>query len=178
MHSGEERLYLDYVAGRERWLGQIAYRLCGNRHQAEDLVQQVLVDLYAHWSKATRATTLDAYVRRMVVHAWLRETRRPWFRRVRTYPELIDGAHTGPDVGLRLDLMGALAQLTPRQRAVLVLRFWDGLPIAETAAVLRCSEGTVKSQTSRSLAALRRLLPDYAQPEPALMPGEPTQEGS
>jgi RNA polymerase sigma-70 factor (sigma-E family) len=165
MRAGEERLYLDYVAGREQWLGRIAYRLCGDRHHAEDLVQQVLVDLYVHWAKATRAATLDGYVRRMVVHAWLRETRRPWSRRVRPYADLPEGA-TEADPGVRLDVLRALARLTPRQRAVLVLRYWEGLPVAETAAAMHCSEGTVKSQTSRSLAALRRLLPDYAQSGP------------
>jgi RNA polymerase sigma-70 factor (sigma-E family) len=171
MRSGEEQLYLDYVAGREQWLGRIAYRLCGDRHQAEDLVQQVLVDLYVHWSKATRATTLDGYVRRMIVHAWLRESQRGWFRRVRPSAELPAVAAAEPDVGTRIDILAALARLTPRQRAVLVLRFWEGLPVAETAALLSCSEGNVKSQTARSLAALRRLLPDYAA-------SRPTEEGS
>lgn len=171
MRSGEEQLYLDYVAGREQWLGRIAYRLSGDRHHAEDLVQQVLVDLYVHWSKATRATTLDAYVRQMVVHAWLRESRRGWFRRVRPYAELPAVPAPELDVGLRLDIVDALARLTRRQRAVLVLRFWEGLPVSETAAVLGCSEGNVKSQTARSLAALRRLLPDYAA-------SGPSEEGS
>jgi RNA polymerase sigma-70 factor (sigma-E family) len=172
MRAGEEQLYLEYVAGRERWLSRIAYRLCGDRQQAEDLVQQVLVDLYVHWSTAVRASTVDGYVRRMVVHAWLRERRRGWFRWVRPAAELpAVAAPAEPDVGLRLDIRAALARLTPRQQAVLVLRYWEGLSVAETAAVLRCSEGNVKSQTARSLAALRRLLPDYAA-------STPSEEGS
>jgi RNA polymerase sigma-70 factor (sigma-E family) len=161
MRSGEEQLYLEYVTGRERWLRRIAYRLSGDRHQAEDLVQQVLVDLYANWAKARRADTMDGYVRRMVVHAWLRESRRFWSRRVHPVAEPPEGATTDADPGVRLDVLRALARLTPRQRAVLVLRFWEGLPVADTGAALRCSEGNVKSQTARSLAALRRLLPDY-----------------
>ena len=82
MRADGEQAYLEYVTARHDWLRRCAFRLCGDWHRAEDLTQQVCVRLYVHWAKAVRADTVDGYVRRMLVHAWLDERSRGWFRRV------------------------------------------------------------------------------------------------
>ncbi|WP_198940181.1 SigE family RNA polymerase sigma factor [Micromonospora sp. CB01531] len=157
-----EREYVEYVQARMWWLRRLAYRLCGQWSAADDLVQECLVALYRHWRKATAADSLDAYVRAMLVHAYLAERERSWARRVRPVADVIAPA-TAPLAGAdhRVDLLAALTKLSRGQRAVLVLRYWEDLDVAQTAAVLGCSAGTVKSQTSYAIAALRRLLPNY-----------------
>jgi RNA polymerase sigma-70 factor (sigma-E family) len=162
VRADDEDAYVEYVAARRDWLRRLAYRLCGDWDRADDLAQQVCVRLYVYWHKAAAADTVDAYVRQMAVHAWLTEQRGGWFRRVLAVPAVPDRPVAGPDPGRRLDILDALAHLAPGHRAVLVLRFWEQLSVAETAALLRCAEGTVKSQTSHGLAALRKLLPGYA----------------
>jgi RNA polymerase sigma-70 factor (sigma-E family) len=164
MQANEESAYVEYVAGRQRWLRGLAFRLCGDWHRADDLAQQVWIRLYLHWARASRASSLDGYVRRMALNAWLAEQRGGWLRRVRPVAAVPDRAAHGGDPGTGLDLLAALDRLTAGQRAVIVLRFWDGLSVADTASLLCCSEGTVKSQTARSIAALRRLMPEYASP--------------
>jgi RNA polymerase sigma factor (sigma-70 family) len=144
------------------WLRRLAYRLCGQWSAADDLVQECLVALYRHWRKATAADSIDAYVRAMLVHAYLAERERPWTRRVRPVAD-VTAPSTAPLAGAddRVDLLAALSRLSRGQRAVLVLRYWEDLDVAQTAAVLGCSTGNVKSQTSYAIAALRRLLPNY-----------------
>ncbi|MGW5670233.1 SigE family RNA polymerase sigma factor [Micromonospora sp. NPDC003776] len=157
-----EREYVEYVQARMPWLRRLAYRLCGQWSAADDLVQECLVALYRHWRKAAAADSLDAYVRAMLVHAYLAERERSWTRRVRPVAELA-APPTTPLAGAehRIDLLTALTRLSRGQRAVLVLRYWEDLDVAQTAAALGCSTGTVKSQTSYAIAALRRLLPNY-----------------
>ena len=163
-----EREFVEYVQARMDWLRRLAYRLCGQWSAADDLVQECLVALYRHWRKASAAESLDAYVRAMLVHRYLAERQRSWARRVRPVAEVI-GAPAAPMAGaehrveLRVDLLAALEKLSRGQRAVLVLRYWEDLDVAQTAAALGCSPGTVKSQTSHAMAALRRLLPNYGQ---------------
>jgi RNA polymerase sigma-70 factor (sigma-E family) len=157
-----EREYVEYVQARMTRLRRLAYRLCGQWSAADDLVQDCLVALYRHWGKASAADSLDAYVRAMLVHAFLAERERSWTRQVRPTADLI-GPSTAPLAGAedRIDLLAALTKLSRGQRAVLVLRYWEDLDVTQTAAALGCSTGTVKSQTSYAIAALRRLLPDY-----------------
>ena len=102
---------------------------------------------------------MDGYVRTLLVRTYLDEERRRW-RREQPSAELADGVRADPsaDTDQRLDLSAALATLPARQRAAVVLRCWEDLSIAQVARVLDCSEGTVKSQTSRGLAALRARL--------------------
>jgi RNA polymerase sigma-70 factor (sigma-E family) len=157
-----EREFVEYVQARMEWLRRLAYRLCGQWSAADDLVQECLVALYRHWRKASAAESLDAYVRAMLVHRYLAERQRSWTRLVRPVAEVI-GASAAPMGGAehRVDLLAALEKLSRGQRAVLVLRYWEDLDVAQTAAALGCSPGTVKSQTSHAVAALRRLLPNY-----------------
>lgn len=163
MRVDEERDYVQYVQGRVLTLRRTAFRLCGDWHQAHDLVQAALILLYRHWRKACAAGALDAYVRKIVVNVYLEDQRRWWSRKVRPRAAM-------PDVGdvpvessavEALDLRWALDQLSPGQRAVVVLRYWDGLDVARTAAALGVSPGTVKSQTAQAIARLRQLLPNY-----------------
>ncbi|GAA4685737.1 SigE family RNA polymerase sigma factor [Phytohabitans rumicis] len=158
----DERDYIEYVQARTPVLRRLAHRLCGEWSAADDLLQDCLVKLYRHWRRAAAADSTDAYVRAMLLHAYLAERERFWARRVRPTAEVAGPAST-PLAGAehRVDLLTALAKLSRGQRAVLVLRYWEDLDVAQTAAALGCSPGTVKSQTSLAIAALRRLLPNY-----------------
>ena len=161
MDATSEADYRAYAAARMSALRRTAYLLCGDWHHAEDAVQTVLTKLYVHWERVERKQALDAYVRTMLVRATLEQRRRVWWRRELSVAALPDTAALPTDATEeRLALAAALAQMPPRQRAVIVLRFWEDLDIAQTAAVLGCSEGTVKSQTSRGLTTMRSLLSD------------------
>jgi RNA polymerase sigma-70 factor (sigma-E family) len=161
VRAEQEREYVEFVRARAVTLRRLAYRLCGDWHAAEDLVQKAFVLLYRHWRRASAAASLDAYVRTMLVNVYLDDRRGWWARRVATVAVPPDFATVTAESDGRIDLMAALARISPGQRAVLVLRFWEQLNVAETAEALGCSTGTVKSQTSVAIAALRRLLPDY-----------------
>jgi RNA polymerase sigma-70 factor (sigma-E family) len=162
MKASEEDEYRRYAAARTPVLLRTAYLLCGDWHRAEDIVSAALVKLYVAWDRAARAANLDAYVRQIVVRAWLDERRRPWRREHAVGPALPEEpapADLAADSAARVDLRRALAAMPPRQRAVLVLRFYEDMSVEQTAAVLRCSAGAVRTMTHRALAALRAQLP-------------------
>jgi RNA polymerase sigma-70 factor (sigma-E family) len=144
-----------YVAAARPRLRRLAYSLCGDWHAADDVVQTALAKLYVAWPRVARASDQDAYVRRTVARTTIDESRRPW-RRERSG---LDG-HDRPieEVSDRHDLVAALQRLPEMQRKTVVLRHWLGLSVAETAHDLGIAEGTVKSHTSRALAALHELL--------------------
>jgi RNA polymerase sigma-70 factor (sigma-E family) len=147
-----------FVAGRREHLRRLAYALSGDWHRADDLVQTALVRLYGHWPRVHRGGYEEAYVRRIVVRASIDESRRPW-RRERSTADLPERpAPTGTTTEDRSALLDALRALPPMQRRTVVLRHWLGLSVAETAADLGISEGTVKSHTSRALTALEAAL--------------------
>ena len=156
MRDGEPE-FDDFVRARSTGLLRTAYLLTGDRHAAEDLVQEVLEQMYGKWRRITGAP--DAYARRALVN---RSTNR-WRRRGRR-PEAPLAHHdvAAPDhsdgVVIRDTVVEALRSLPPGQRAAVVLRYLDDLPVAEVASALNCSEGTVKSNTSRGLDRLRALL--------------------
>ncbi len=157
MQAWEEE-YVEYVSARLPTLRRLGYLLCGSEDRADDLVQQTITALYVHWKRASAAQHMDAYVRQMLVRAFLDEKRRPWSRVRLTDAPPESVAPEGPSVEDRMVLRAALRRVPRRQRAVLVLRFLSDLSVPEVATLLGCSEGTVKSQTSHGLAALRRLL--------------------
>ena len=157
MQAWEEE-YVEYVTARLPALRRLGYLLCGSEDGADDLVQQTITSLYVHWKRASAATHMDAYVRQMLVRVFLDEKRRPWSRVRLTDAPPDRPARDASSVEDRMVLRAALRKVPRRQRAVLVLRFLYDLPVHEVAALLSCSEGTVKSQTSHGLAALRRLL--------------------
>ncbi|MFC4911819.1 SigE family RNA polymerase sigma factor [Actinomadura gamaensis] len=151
--------YTAYVSGRVDWIRRTARLLCGDWAAADDLTQQTIYKLYVHWARARRAESLDAYTRVVLVREFLAERRKAWWRRTALVTPPERPAESGdPDRGL--DLRDALAALAPRQRATIVLRYYCDLSVTETAAVLGCSEGNVKSQTARALATLRGSLED------------------
>ena len=140
-------------------LRRTAYLLCGDWHQADDLVQAALVKLYVAWPRIRQSETPDGYTHRILVRCYLDERRRPW-RRESPVETIDDGAAVTGSADDLLDLRAALARLPRRQRATLLLRFWLDASVAQTADALGCSEGTVKSQTARALNTLRELLDD------------------
>ncbi|GAA4244076.1 SigE family RNA polymerase sigma factor [Dactylosporangium darangshiense] len=155
----DEQSYREYVAGNLDRLRRTAFLLCGDWHTADDLTSTVLVKLYRHWKRAQQFENLGAYVRRMLLRAWLDERRRPWHRRETSTDVLPDPAGTdatsASDTDRRLSVLSLLGALPPRRRAVLVLRYFCDLSVEEVAEAMGCSEGTVKSQTARALESLR-----------------------
>jgi RNA polymerase sigma-70 factor (sigma-E family) len=156
--SDVEAEFREFVAAQMDSLRGLAYLTCGDWQAAEDAVLATLAKLYVIWR---RVDNPEAYARTAAVRAAIDETRRPWWRREQSHGDALpdvmvfDGTQAVDD---RLQLRAALGRLPVRQRAVLVLRFLEGLSVHETAATLRCPEGTVKAYTSRGLDALRRIL--------------------
>jgi RNA polymerase sigma-70 factor (sigma-E family) len=150
-------------AGGAHALRSTAYLLCGDWHHAEDITQTALLKLYLAWPRLEHHGGLDAYARRIVVRTFLAERHRLWHRRERVSGEPPDAAAvTDGDTEQRMLIRAALSAVPPRQRAVLVLRYWNDLSVEETATALGCSTGNVKSQAARGLTKLRqRLGPDY-----------------
>ena len=140
-------------------LRPIAYLLCRDWHRADDLVQTSAVKLYVHWDRAAQIGNLDSYLRTILVNTYIEEQRTTWWKRISLHHEQgADPAEPEQDLAERLDLRKALAAVPARQRATLVLRYYCELSVEETAQTLGCSAGTVKSQTSRGLANLRRAM--------------------
>jgi RNA polymerase sigma-70 factor (sigma-E family) len=149
----DEAAFRQYVGPRMERLRRTAFLYCRDWHTADDLVGTTLVKLYEHWNRALRAANLDAYVYGILAHAWLDERRRPW-RREHVVADLPDRVQ--PDaVASDGHVFAMLAELPPRRRACLVLRFYCDLSVEQTAEILGISTGTVKSQTARAIEALR-----------------------
>ena len=146
-----------YMAARQPALLRTAYLLTGDSHTAEDVVQTALAKLYLAWDKVQRRESVDAYVRRILVNETNSFFRRAWRRRERSTDVLPEtGVEDGYDDGLADQVWAVVSTLPPRQRAVIVLRYYEQLSETEIARTLGVSEGTVKSQASRALASLRR----------------------
>ncbi|MEH0982298.1 SigE family RNA polymerase sigma factor [Micromonospora sp. CPCC 205556] len=144
--------YREYVTARLDPLRRTAYLLCGDWHTADDLTSTALVKLLRHWRRVSAMESPDAYVRRTLLRVWLDERRRPW-RREAAWAEVPDHAvRAGTDgTADRVTLLALLAELPPRRRAVLVLRYFCDLSVEETARELGCTTGTVKSQSARAI---------------------------
>ncbi|AVT32977.1 SigE family RNA polymerase sigma factor [Plantactinospora sp. BC1] len=160
--AGDDRdqEFADYYAARGARMRTTAYLLCGDWYLADDLTQVTFTKLYRSWRRISRHEALDQYVRRILLRAFLDEKRRPWRREFASGDETarLDRPVAAPDIESALVLRAALATLPPRQRAVLVLRFWDDLAVEQVAELLGVPAGTVKSQTARGLDRLRALL--------------------
>ena len=146
----------EFVAARGSALWRTAWLLTGDRHRAEDLLQTALGKAWPHWRRVSRSGSFEAYVRKTMFTTYVAWYRRRWNAEVPTehLPEQ-SGVDVAEGVAYQRDIAAALAQLPRGQRAVTVLRYFEDLSEAQTAEVLGCSVGTVKSQTSRALAALR-----------------------
>lgn len=150
--------FTEYLRARSAWLTRVGFLLCGDWHRADDLAQNAAVRLYRHWHRASRATSIDAYARRILINVYFDEQQSAWSRLTFLHRDTGEREAPACDADASLDLRGALASLPPRQRATVVLRYYCDLSVEETAESLRCSTGTVKSQTARALANLRELL--------------------
>lgn len=156
-----------FVRSRTASLLRTAYLLTGDQHLAEDLVQSALARTHRSWQSLHRTENAEAYVRRVMYHLQV-----SWWRRRRvaeSYPDELPEPRQrgrGEDetvIATRLAVRAALAALTPKQRAVLVLRFFEDCTEAQTAEVLGVAVGTVKSQTARALTRLRLANPQLAE---------------
>ena len=156
--ESRDAAFTEFVGARRTHLRRIAYAICGDWHRADDLVQTALVKLYVAWPRVHREGHEEAYVRTIIVRANIDEHRRPWRRELSGLPERDQPAPAALGVEERSALFEALQALPTMQRKVVVLRHWLGLSVAETAQELRISQGTVKSHSSRGLAALRDVL--------------------
>jgi RNA polymerase sigma-70 factor (sigma-E family) len=154
-----------FVADTAEPLLRSAYLITWDFAEAEDLVQECLFKVARRWTRVRKMERPFGYARTVLVHLALDEGNRRSRRRSELRPDLsgllevyqdADAAHVLGRVEASTDLLGALRGLPPRQRAVLVLRYFDDLSEAEVADVMGCSVGTVKSTTSRALERLRR----------------------
>jgi RNA polymerase sigma-70 factor (sigma-E family) len=143
-------------------LSRTAYLLTGEHQGAEELLQSALVKTAARWRRVVAGGDPEAYVRRVMINE-----RTSWWRRrrpivVSELPEPLTLVDEYERANQRISLEAALRALAPRQRAIIVLRFYHDYSVADAAAVLRCSTGTIKSQTHDALHRLRALVPDLS----------------
>ncbi|TCO58510.1 SigE family RNA polymerase sigma factor [Actinocrispum wychmicini] len=158
MKAEDDTGFRDFARARTLSMRRTAYLLCGDWHLAEDLVQTALFKLYRAWPRVKDSAGFDNYMRRVLLRCWLDERRRPWRRRENRDGIVPETEHVDRIPGISDILVDALAKLPSKQRAAVVMRYCDDLSIAEVAAAMRCSEGTVKSQTSRGLTTLRQIV--------------------
>ena len=151
-----------WLAAREPALQRTAHLLTGDVHTAQDLVQNTLAKLYLAWDRLSDVGNLDAYARKVLVNEHRTAWRRPVRRREQVTDQVPDRAAPVHEYDDRHDLVWRfVTSLPPRQRAVVVLRFYEQLTEPEIADLLGISLGTVKSQSSRALASLRAHLPEH-----------------
>jgi RNA polymerase sigma-70 factor (sigma-E family) len=166
--------FREFVSAHQGQLSRVAYLLAGDPGAAEDLLQIALAKTAARWSRIVRYDRPEAYVRKVLYH----EAVSAWRRRREVprddLPEAAGRDDESEQAVLRVVFARALRRLTPRQRAVLVLRFYEDRSVEQTAELLRCSTGTVKSQTNAALGRLRQLSPELAD----LAAGTGQQEGA
>ena len=154
--------FVEFAAASSGRLRRAAFLLCGEWHTAEDLAQATLAKLFVSWRRISRRDSAYAYATRTLVNTYLAD------RRTKRAGELLTARlperpveQQAPE--LRIMVLDALAALPPRARAVVVLRYWADMSVEQVAAMLDCSEGTVKSQSARGLDKLRPLLGDAAE---------------
>lgn len=166
MRQGQEAGFEEFVAARWSALLHFARLLTGgSRHRAEDLLQEALVKLWAVWHKVAEEAP-EPYVRRVLARAAARSARRRWWgeRPTERLPDVASGADETAAADDRTRLEAALALLPARQRAAVVLRYYQDLPETQVAEVLGCPVGTARSLVSRGVARLRTALAETAEP--------------
>lgn len=159
MRPADEQAFIEFAQAARPRLRRTAYLLCGDWDLASDHAQEGLIRVYVAWNRMQRTGGEHAYAKRAVVSAFLDSVRKRSSKEYATEADasLPSGEDVAEDVAARQALMAALAQLPPRQRACIVLRYFEDLDVAGTAHALGCSQGTVKSQTSRALDSLRSM---------------------
>lgn len=153
----DDEEFIAYATARAGRLRDIAYLMCGDWHQAQDLTQQTLVKVYLAWGRIAARENVDAYARQVLLRELLTERRR---RRSTERPqaELPEGRTPPDQTDLRLTLIEALRRLAPNRRAVIVLRYWDDHSVEAVAEIMRITPAAVKSLTVRAVRELRDLL--------------------
>lgn len=155
MDGDVEPEFTSWVLARRGSLLRTAWLLTGEGGSAEDMVQTALLRCWRHWSRVRKMADIDAYVRKIMTNLYLSDRRRRWSGEepTGTLPDTMAVPLAAADDRARL--LSALVRLPRGQRAVVVLRFAEDLSEQQTATLLGCSVGTVKSQTARALTALR-----------------------
>jgi RNA polymerase sigma-70 factor (sigma-E family) len=157
--------FRQFLLARLPRLSRVAYLLTGDHHAAEELLQSALVKVGTHWRRVAIADDPDAYLRKILynerVSIWRRRARLE--QPVADPPDAAAAGDLADETVRRVLLRDALARLTPKQRAVIVLRYYEDFSEADTAEVLGCSVGTVKSQTNHALRRLRALAPELVE---------------
>ncbi|GAB2633847.1 SigE family RNA polymerase sigma factor [Kribbella swartbergensis] len=168
--ADRDQEYVEFVAAASPSLRRTAFLICGDRHTADDVVQDALYKLYLSWPKVQRVGNPFGYVRRMVVNAAYDGGRRPWRREVSIaeVPDRVAQDDFAAGHADRNEVLAALRGLGPRQRACVVLRYYEDLSVEQTAEILGCSTGTVKSQSARGLDTLRQAIDRARQASRAL----------
>ncbi len=158
--DGGDGDFEEFVAARGPRLLRMAWLLTGDAHLAEDLLQTVLAKVWPRWHRIS-SDHPEAYIRKALVHTHASWWRRRWRGEVPhgEVPDTAAPADAYAGVDLEQSLAAAVRTLPVRQRAVVVLRFFEDLSVEETAATLGCAPGTVKSQSAKALRTLRALLP-------------------
>lgn len=165
MNQAAEQEFRQFVAARQGALFRAALLLTGHREDAEDLLQTALAKVAQKWDSLKPFSSPDAYVRRVLYNQRVSWWRRSRSRHETSMADVMDREPRGDfasDSALRIALRRVLSELTVRQRAIVVLRFYEDLPESEVAEILGCTVGTVRSQTHRTLARLRASHPELA----------------
>ena len=163
--------FTEFAEAMSPRLRRMAFLLCGDWHTAEDLAQTTLAKVFASWRRIRDGNAVSAYAMRTLLNSYLAESRKKRLGELLTSrpPER---SVDPPSPELRMAVLAALDTLPPRARAVVILRYWADQNVDQTAALLGCTPGNVKSQSSRALDKLRLLLDDAAtEPRPV---GEPS----
>jgi RNA polymerase sigma-70 factor (sigma-E family) len=152
-----ETEYREFASARATQLFRLAFLMCGDWHEAEDLVQTTLASLFVAWNRVRRRGSMDTYARRVLVNAFISQRR---LKRSRELPiaQIADVRAPAVDAGLRLTLVAALRTLPPRSRAVVVLRYLEDHSIESVAELMDATPAAVKSLNTRGLTQLRELL--------------------
>jgi RNA polymerase sigma-70 factor (sigma-E family) len=156
-----EEEFVEFATAAAPRLRRAAFLLCGDWHTAEDLAQTALAKVFLSWRRIRRHEAEHAYATRTLVNCYLADKRLRRSTEVLT-GELPEHPYQLPGPETRMVVLDALATLPPRGRAVVVLRYWEDLSVEQTADVLGCSPGNVKSQSARALDKLRAVLGDAA----------------
>ncbi|MER6071458.1 SigE family RNA polymerase sigma factor [Streptomyces sp. NPDC001852] len=151
--------YLEFAAARSGPLFRTACLLAGDWHLAEDLVQETLAKMYRSWRRINRVDSPVAYANTVLVRTFISQRRRRSSTE-RPSDRLPETAGPAPDAELRMALLDGLARMTAKDRAVLVLRYWEDRSVEETAQILRLTPGAVRVRSLRALERLRALLGD------------------
>jgi RNA polymerase sigma-70 factor (sigma-E family) len=176
MRAQDESEFTDLVAAMSHRLLRTAYAVCGDRHLAEDAVQSALASAYRSWRHVREADNSEAYLRKMVVNELLGRRRRKAWAMASPGASAHEPSHASHEVAVveRDRVWNAITDLPPRQRAVVVLRFYEDMSEAEIAEALGIRPGTVKSQAAAAMAHLRRTLGEESE---SLDPLGPSREG-